>query len=210
MWQKVRSIWSYVHDHYRDSFDWYHIGGDNMFVIAENLQLACAQAASQYQGNKPVYMGGAMVRYPYKQKIYCGGGSGYTLNRAALDILVEKKLPTCVPHHVDSDEDRIISHCMLPEAKCHHNVDEMDESRYHPLSPEYHSSWKLRDRAPWQPKILNELHGISATMKEKLDGISKTSVSFHLVPLHTNFTQTSDDGGMRRLHAIVHGKCDQK
>lgn len=214
MWQKVRSIWSYVHDHYRDDFDWYHIGGDNMIVFAENLKQACSEAAAQSDDDdkKPVYMGGAMHRPPYLRKIYCGGGSGYTLNRAALDLLVEKKLATCVPHHVSSDEDRIVAHCLSPEVKCHHSVDDLDESRYHPLSPDYHAAWKVRARAPWRPQILKEHHGITAAMKEGLEGISKTSVSFHLLDAGNSNTTSSlsKDGGLKRMHAIVNGLCDQK
>jgi glycoprotein-N-acetylgalactosamine 3-beta-galactosyltransferase len=209
MWQKVRSIWSYVFDHYRDDFDCFHIGGDNMFLIPENLKLACSEVSA----DRPLYFGGAMHRPPYLKKIYCGGGSGYTLNRPALDLLVLKKLPSCLPHHVGSDEDRIIAHCLLPEIKCQHNVDEQDESRYHPLSPEYHASWKVRDRAPWHPHILKQHHGIPSTLKEGLEGISRTSVSFHLVAPENKKSETTrnrdDDDGMRRIYALLYRLCDK-
>lgn len=39
MWQKVRSMWSFVYDNYYDDFDWFHMGGDDMYVIVENLRL---------------------------------------------------------------------------------------------------------------------------------------------------------------------------
>jgi hypothetical protein len=38
MWQKIRSIWKYVHKNYRDDFDWFLLGGDDMFYIMENLK----------------------------------------------------------------------------------------------------------------------------------------------------------------------------
>ena len=38
MWQKIRSIWKYVHLNYRDDFDWFLLGGDDMYYIVENLK----------------------------------------------------------------------------------------------------------------------------------------------------------------------------
>lgn len=37
MWQKVRSIWAYIHAHYLRDYDFFHLGGDDLFVIVENL-----------------------------------------------------------------------------------------------------------------------------------------------------------------------------
>jgi hypothetical protein len=38
MWQKIRSMWAYAHsNHYRD-YDYFHIGGDDMYVVVENLR----------------------------------------------------------------------------------------------------------------------------------------------------------------------------
>ena len=31
MWQKARSIWAYISDHYLDDYDWFHLGGDDLF-----------------------------------------------------------------------------------------------------------------------------------------------------------------------------------
>ena len=38
MWQKSRSIWKYIAKHYLDSFDYFLLGGDDMFYIIENLR----------------------------------------------------------------------------------------------------------------------------------------------------------------------------
>ncbi len=32
-----RSIWNYVYRHYSDQFDYFLLGGDDMFVLVENL-----------------------------------------------------------------------------------------------------------------------------------------------------------------------------
>lgn len=41
MWQKSRAIWKYVNFHYNDDFDWFVLGGDDLFVIVENLRKVC-------------------------------------------------------------------------------------------------------------------------------------------------------------------------
>lgn len=38
MWQKSRSIWKYVYTHLRDKYDYFLLGGDDMFYIVENLR----------------------------------------------------------------------------------------------------------------------------------------------------------------------------
>jgi hypothetical protein len=38
MWQKSRSIWKYVYAHLRDKYDFFLLGGDDMFYIVENLR----------------------------------------------------------------------------------------------------------------------------------------------------------------------------
>ena len=39
IWQKVRSMWSYIYDNYYERYDWFHIGGDDMYLLVENLRL---------------------------------------------------------------------------------------------------------------------------------------------------------------------------
>lgn len=37
MWQKTRSIWKYIHHYYLEDYDWFLLGGDDMYYIMENL-----------------------------------------------------------------------------------------------------------------------------------------------------------------------------
>ena len=39
MWQKVRSIWKHIYKHYLDDFDWFLLGGDDMYYIIDNLRV---------------------------------------------------------------------------------------------------------------------------------------------------------------------------
>ena len=38
-WQKVRSIWLLVYQRHFKEFDWFIIGGDDLYVIVENLRV---------------------------------------------------------------------------------------------------------------------------------------------------------------------------
>lgn len=38
MWQKSRAIWRYIGVHYSEDFDWFLLGGDDMYYIVENLR----------------------------------------------------------------------------------------------------------------------------------------------------------------------------
>ena len=42
MWQKSRSIWKYIATHLADSFDYFLLGGDDMFYVVDNLRLFLA------------------------------------------------------------------------------------------------------------------------------------------------------------------------
>ena len=39
MWQKSRSIWKYIGKHFTGKYDFFLLGGDDMWFIVENLRL---------------------------------------------------------------------------------------------------------------------------------------------------------------------------
>ena len=49
--QKVRSIWKYVHLHYGDKFDWFHIGGDDLLIIPPNMRAYLLSEEIQRESN---------------------------------------------------------------------------------------------------------------------------------------------------------------
>jgi len=90
IWQKVRSIWKYVHAAYTTEFDWFFIGGDDLFVIPSNLRAYLHSPAMQeasMHGEKPMFIG-RRFQIPHGQ-LFNSGGAGYGLNRAALKLLVD-------------------------------------------------------------------------------------------------------------------------
>jgi glycoprotein-N-acetylgalactosamine 3-beta-galactosyltransferase len=206
MWLKVRAMWQYAYDHYLTDFDFFHMGGDDHYVIAENLRFVVSTGnwEGPWNQSSPLYLGGSLPLY--NKRRYCNGGSGYTLNRAALRLLVEELLPTprCWPHWQGSDEDRIIASCFrqVHGLQCMDTNDEKNETRYHTWNVDQHVSWKAGVPGQDWESLVNE-HGIA--WKEGIRQVSESSVAFHLKQPRT--TPQASDSGMRRYHAILYGLC---
>ena len=209
MWLKVRAIWQYVYENYANDFDFFQIGGDDHYVIPENLRYLVSTGSwkGPWNQSQPLYLGSSVLDFPRTDSRYCGGGAGYTLNRVALKLLVEELLDThhCKPHLQASDEDRIIGKCFRSVGiSCMDTNDDLQETRYHGSRVDFHAKWRKSDPAPWRPIPLEKFHGI--VNKEGLGQISETSVTFHLKGKRVGF----EDRGMRRYHAILYGLCDNK
>lgn len=60
MWQKTRSIWLYVHAHHAKQYDYFVIGGDDLFILVENMRLYLRSEEivnATANGTKPIYLG---------------------------------------------------------------------------------------------------------------------------------------------------------
>jgi hypothetical protein len=60
MWQKTRSIWMYVDKHHAEDFDYFYLGGDDIYLIVENLRkYLVSDEIVKASGNatKPLFMG---------------------------------------------------------------------------------------------------------------------------------------------------------
>ena len=210
MWNKVRSMWQYVHDdpHFQD-FDWFHIGGDDMYVLPHHLRMiASQQEPTPNRRHQPIYMG-ASIPHPHNPKRrYCGGGAGYSLNRRAVQLLVEQLFPTepaCFAA-MASDEDVRMARCLQDGLgiQCSDTNDADGEVRYHHLDIHFHSAWVPTRPSLWHWEKLQYFHNISGSQKQ-LAQISNTSISFHLDK--STVRSLSPDRGIRRYHAILYGLC---
>ena len=38
MWQKIRSMWAYAHDNFLHDYDYFHIAGDDAYVVVDNMK----------------------------------------------------------------------------------------------------------------------------------------------------------------------------
>ena len=207
MWGKVRSILQYAYLNYLDDYEFFQIGGDDHFVIAENLRYVAATGSwkGPWNQSSPLFLGGSMIDFPRETSRFCGGGSGYTINRVSLKLLIEKMFHTyhCSPHFQAPDEDRIIAKCFRPLGiQCMDTNDHLNETRYHQGRVGFHAAWNHSVKSVWRHEPLEQVHGIAS--KEGLGQISETSVSFHLKGKKRGF----NDRGIRRYHAILYGLCD--
>jgi len=133
MWQKVRSMYAYAYDHYLEDYDYFHLCGDDSFIIVDNFKafLGGDQINRLLNGHidsiskmwyasskrweterpRPLLLGTPLG---VGNHLFPQGGGGYTLNRAALRLLAQEGglLYTELQNHEDSREDLFIASLM--------------------------------------------------------------------------------------------------
>ena len=226
MFQKVRSVWSYVYDYYYDKYDWFHIGGDDMYVLVENLRLYLESDEIQVAANggtylpignetsqTPLYLGRRLALDGKMSRIYNSGGPGYTLNKAALKLLVTGGWGGD-PDRETYAEDVWVAKAFLKEGVMAYDTkDETGAERYmhypvsrspygllsyfpsaasltHLLQPGLHYNEKLEVEYSWYIKD-------SIDIAMGLNHSSARSVAFHYISPEL----------MRRMHALLYGMC---
>jgi glycoprotein-N-acetylgalactosamine 3-beta-galactosyltransferase len=208
MWQKVRSIWAYIRKHYANDFDYFHLGGDDMYVLVENMRRFLNETESRKQTkDEPIFLGQWRKQ---KEGPAVAGGAGYTLNREALVRLVDKSLQSCLSQKVKSSEDTFLSICMR---QLHIPVG--DTRDYYTAEPKYHSvqpATIFKSKPPLgdkRPTFYQRIQSYHQTLKHPskdevvgpkygLDAASEYSVTFHNMhnPLY-----------FARVHAILYRLC---
>lgn len=148
IWQKVRSMWSYVYDNYYEDYDWFHIGGDDLYIIVENLRLYLESEEVQLAANGgeflpngtekeqlPLFLGRRFAEQGNYDRIFNSGGSGYTMNKAALKSLVVTAFPVCMPHLKTFAEDVMVAQCLRNKIKVYpfDTKDDNGGERYMPF-----------------------------------------------------------------------------
>lgn len=213
MWQKTRSIWRYVYQHY-SNYEFYHLGGDDLYVIVPNLKAFL----KTYSSDTP-FLAGQWIRQ--KNRPYVGGGPGYTISRAALLTFMEL-WDDCFPNVTASAEDRLFSTCLLSHrVQLLDTRDHLSEQRYHDVGPDgvYAPNLESRRRnfhtanlryyaslapvpssasstEPWRISTNNRTPTVG--YPDGLGHASASSVSFHKIH-HPTY--------MARLHAILYQLC---
>lgn len=147
IWQKVRSMWSYVYDNYYDKYHWFHIGGDDLYLLVENLRLYLESEEIKVAANggtylpngdeteqTPLFLGRRFAYLGNMDDIFISGGSGYTMNKAALKALVVNGLPNYFPHqHTFSEDTRVAAIFKKMGILPYETKDEAGEERYLPF-----------------------------------------------------------------------------
>lgn len=134
MWQKSRSIWKYIATHYIHDFDWFLMGGDDMYYIMENLykyitsdEIVRIQQQYHDRNNEDnstsnnryhgLYLGRILTEpasAEFNATDYNTGGPGYLLDVKALEVLRDNMDKShCYPFNLHSGEDVFLSECLL-------------------------------------------------------------------------------------------------
>jgi glycoprotein-N-acetylgalactosamine 3-beta-galactosyltransferase len=190
MWQKTRSIWVYIHEHYMDDYEFFHLGGDDMYVMVENLKHFLSQVQASTPPNTPLYLG-QWVSQPGGTYMV-SGGPGYTLNAAAIKRLVEEALPECHATREAPYEDRLLSTCLgaLNVTGSDTRDVETGEQQYHDTTPAqlYTFRSRLGRRINYHARIAVYWEGLphpsrhqnqTVGPKHGLEAAATYSVSFH-------------------------------
>ncbi|CAN0414779.1 unnamed protein product, partial [Laminaria digitata] len=113
MWQKSRAIWKYINFHYKGDYDWFIMGGDDIFLIVENLRKYLLSAEIDEAagglvngGTNPMYLGRRFKANGNADRVFNSGGAAYALNQASLALLADHlDDQSCEAHRKCSWED---------------------------------------------------------------------------------------------------------
>lgn len=146
MTQRTRTILAYLYDYFLDDYDYFHIGGDDMFLIVENLkEFLVSDKVQEWDQVPDQYMiaGFRMLLTFGRAKLsFFGGGSGYTVSRKALKAFVEGPLQFCDTDSENPNEDIWFSKCAeLLSSKFIDTRDSSGAHRYHQMSIQVHSTY---------------------------------------------------------------------
>ena len=217
MWQKVRSMWSYAHDHYLEDYDYFHISGDDSFVVMDNMKAFLNgdqinrllnghldtfskryQAAKRWEMERPrpLVLGTPLL---FKNSVFPQGGGGYTLNREAVRLMVEEggPLDTNLNDSVDSREDVFIAVMMAAFGTYVSDTrDKTGAFRYICYEPRqvYHGNGKYPDR-------------YNITVHSKYDRFSNETVAMHLRGMDRILPMEEI---IYRMNDMLSGKCDNE
>jgi len=232
MWQKVQAMWKFVNEHYIDEFDYFHICGDDTYLIPDNFRnyFMSHQIEKLLNGHldefsivnkrvkqwknlrpRPLLLGTPVHYQKSGYHAFAAGGSGYTLNREAVKVLNQLLVQDSLnmTGAVDSREDVIVSKYLEEEGiTCSDTRDDSGAFRYvqdNPIRDYRDSDGDIRKKRKLHPKV-------SVNILDGLDAYSKETVALHLnykigvrwFSHHINYTEEM----IYRYHDLLSGKCD--
>ncbi len=113
--ESTHSIWKYIHKHLIDEYDFFLLGGDDMFYLVEPLRSYLNSPEIQNIVTDPTSSGLYLGRrfFPKKQLGFNSGGAGYVLDIKALQVLGKNiDTPKCWPHQKGFWEDVNVGSCL--------------------------------------------------------------------------------------------------
>lgn len=217
MWQKVRSMWAYAHDNFLGDYDYFHISGDDSFVVVDNMKaylqgeqisrllngytdtISRKLNIRQWENIKSGEQRPLLLGFPQriKKSLFPLGGCGYTINREALRLIgVEGgALDTHFAHKVDSRED-LLTNSMLSLVGVFISDTRDDTGAFRYLT--YAPARRILHRSRLPPAY-------NIPIREGMDQISNETVALHLKEMDAVVNM---DEVIYRTHDILSGECD--
>lgn len=196
--QKIRSTWLYIHDNYVDDYEWFYIGGDDVYVLVENLKYYLGseeiRTASEF-GEKPLFLGRKFNREGKPEWEFNAGGPGYLLNRAALKALVMSfNEKDCAKNLKGFWEDVMVSNCLKKMGiQAFDTRDSEGRERFLPFNAGHHMTYTT----PKPPK--KDWYTVySIGLKYRKECCSVHSCTFHYLKPPKQY----------RYEALLYGLCD--
>ena len=200
MWQKARSIWRYIGEHYRQDFDYFILGGIDLLLIPDNLReyLRSLNQSSEMD----LFAGRPSKEFgpnEFHGVCYNSGGAGYVLSKATLRKFFDTGLdhPECGPQKHTAAEDVMITECLRKvfNVSMTDTRDDEGRERFHATFPGPALTWQHPNlgRHFFYPEYNKEWG-----RKFGMACCAPNSVSFHYVKKPTT---------MRHLWALLHD-CD--
>lgn len=135
-------MWDFVGRNYLEDFDYFFIGGEDLFVLPQNLRAYLKTLGSP----EDLHFAGRRFKGYGKNNYFNTGGPGYALSRGTLRKFYNQGLadPKCHIKRQTSMEDVMVAEC-LREALGIGLTDTRDEEkreRFHHFSPGFHFLWE--------------------------------------------------------------------
>ena len=132
LWTKTIFSFRYLFARYGDQFHWFMKADDDTFVVPENLH----RFLREYNSSIPHYFGRELT---INGVIYCSGGGGYIVSRAALKLFINGLDSVCKDQDNGEVEDYEFGRCLnrlgiYPED----SRDSIGRFRFNLLSLRYH------------------------------------------------------------------------
>lgn len=223
MWQKVRSILKYTYDNFLNDYEYFHISGDDSYVIVDNMRNylqgkdiknllngyidnfskpyfhATKRWKNMTKGqSRPLLLGIPLLK---GNTVFPQGGSGYTLNREALRLIGDEDGPlyTVLTEEADPREDLFIATLFSKvDTYVSDTRDATGAFRYIPYQP--------KRRIKGRPKY-SKKYRVSPVLSG-MDLFSKETVALHLRDMDTRNISMVEV--IYSTHDIINGECDAK
>jgi glycoprotein-N-acetylgalactosamine 3-beta-galactosyltransferase len=198
MWQKIRTTFTYAYDHFRDDYDFFYIAGDDTYAAVDNMRAyldgpevkqleegymdVISNHLQHSNGKKwvdihprPLYFGSAA---PHNTVVFPGGGPGYTLNQAVLEVFGTKGMDF-LPNVTDSREDVFTRSVFFSDIGIilSNTMDDHGRRHYLVLDTDVSGTFYVDQPGSDTPKLIRLKYNITPAIG--LNSVLEQGIAFH-------------------------------